>query len=122
MNTTKDLDITEKDIDVCHIYSMYCKIYNSKIIILKLINDKYYIYFNNPTDLVELSHICEFIIRLNINFYKSINNKSKLYENIPILLNKKYSVIMLNNENHVIAIHHPENTHNSIRLPFCFIP
>ena len=113
--------------NISSIYTIYDELFNSNITILQNCNDNNYtIYIDNINHIPnynnsqELTHIT--VEQKNIKLYKSICEGSKLYENIPLLLNKKYSVIILNQDNNVIAIHHPENTHNLIRLPFCFIP
>jgi len=50
--------------------------------------------------------------------YKTSFKKSQLAKNIHTLLTHKYSVILINNQYNVVAIHHPANKYNTYFIPF----
>lgn len=55
--------------------------------------------------------------RILINFeYKH------LYKNIPLLLDHNISVILLNKDYNVIAVHHPENKYYANSFSFVYFP
>jgi hypothetical protein len=104
---------------IIKIYDDYSKIFNSNFIILKIDTENFHAYLNESYD---ISNLNEFnFVKTNFLFYETTEKISLLYEKIPLLLQKKYSVIVINKDNNIIAIHHPANTHNKINMSFAFI-
>jgi len=104
--------------NILKIYSDYYKIFNSNIIILKSDTEYFYTYLHTSYDISDFN--LDFV-KIDIPFYKATNKISTLYEQIPLLLYKNFSVIILNKDDNIIAIHHPANTHNKINMSFCFL-
>lgn len=102
------------------LYDTYSKIFNNSICVLYYCNGIYY-NFVNSNEIYKIIHT-------DLNLMYSNNNKQHIYKttfknkylakNIHALLDNDFSVILINTQYNVVAIHHPANKYNTYFIPF----
>jgi hypothetical protein len=102
------------------LYNTYSKIFNNSICVLYYCNGIYYNFVN--------SNKIYKIIHTDLNLMYSNNTKQHIYKttfknkylakNIHALLDNDFSVILINTQYNVVAIHHPANKYNTYFIPF----
>lgn len=74
-------------------------------------NKKLHFKFNNDIKLINDD--------VNVSIYFEYKN---LYKNIPLLLQNNISVILIDTDYNVTAIHHPENKYHANSFSFVYFP
>ena len=98
------------------LYNNYKKSFDHEFCILLCKNEEMFIFVN-------ADKICKIInTSLSKNKQYTKFNKNKMSEKIPLLLKYNISVILINDNYNVVAIHHPENKFHENAFSFCFFP
>ena len=122
INAINDCVINE-DQDIAKynkLYNIYSKIFNNNICVLYYCNGIYY-NFVNSNKIYKIIHTDLNLIYLNDtkqHIYKTTFKNKYLAKNIHALLDNDFSVILINPQYNVVAIHHPANKYNTYFIPF----
>jgi len=97
------------------LYNNYKKSFEHDFCILLSKNEEMFIYVNGDK-------ICKILNTPLYNKQCTTFKKTKMSEKIPLLLKYNISVILINENYNVLAIHHPENKFHENAFSFCFFP
>lgn len=102
------------------LYDTYSKIFNNSICVLYYCNGIYY-NFVNSNEIYKIIHTDLNLMYSNNtkqHIYKTTFKNKYLAKNIHALLDNDFSVILINTQYNVVAIHHPANKYNTYFIPF----
>lgn len=117
INENKGIDNIEK---YNGLYNTYSKIFNNEICVLYYCNGMYY-NFVNANKIYKILHTDLNLVYVNDtkqSIYKTTFKNKYLAKNIHALLHNDFSVILINTQYNVVAIHHPANKYNTYFIPF----
>jgi len=104
------------------LYNIYSKMFNNNICVLHNDSESGMFYnFVNANKIYKIIHSdlnLFYVPNINQHIYKTSFKHSQLAKNIHLLLDNESSVILINNNYNVIAIHHPANKYNTYFIPF----
>ena len=102
------------------LYNRYSRMFNNDICVLYYCNGIYY-NFVNANKIYKILHTDLNLIYVNDikqSIYKTTFKNKYLAKNIHALLDNDFSVILINTQYNVVAIHHPANKYNTYFIPF----
>ena len=104
------------------LYNIYEKLFDNNICLLyNCIKTGMYYIFINANKIYKIINTDLILLYTNENnkyIYKTSFKTSHLAKNIHMLLKNHYSVILINPQYNVIAVHHPVNKYNTYFIPF----
>jgi len=105
------------------LYNVYEKLFDNNICLLYncLTTDMYFIFINANKiyKIINTDLILLYTNEINNKYiYKTSFKTCQLAKNIHMLLKNNYSVILINPQYNVIAVHHPVNKYNTYFIPF----
>ena len=126
LNMTNENNNNDKESNAANIekynglYNTYSRMFNNDICVLYYCNGIYY-NFVNANKIYKILHTDLNLIYVNDikqSIYKTTFKNKYLAKNIHALLDNDFSVILINTQYNVVAIHHPANKYNTYFIPF----
>ena len=105
------------------LYNVYEKLFDNNICLLyNCLTTGMYSVFINANKIYKIINTDLILLYTNDisnkYIYKTTFKTSQLAKNIHMLLKNHYSVILINPQYNVIAVHHPVNKYNTYFIPF----
>ena len=105
------------------LYNVYEKLFDNNICLLyNCLTTGMYSVFINANKIYKIINTDLILLYTNDTnnkyIYKTSFKTSQLAKNIHMLLKNHYSVILINPQYNVIAVHHPVNKYNTYFIPF----